>query len=224
MSSGVRHFASRAADWKTSQNLADDVQPTGLANVGPVLEKYRQYLLAIAMAELPARLAGKVGASDIVQESILKGCQNYGSFQGSSPEQLAAWLRAILLNHLANVTKAYSTGMREVTREQPADSRIAASGQLSPSQELVSRELRDQLNAALNRLPAEWRQVFTWRHQENLSFAEIGLRLGKSEDTARRAWARAIRTMQRELQLNESRAESRSIQQVTCLLAIADWR
>src|SRR5262245_28433940 len=85
----------------------------GVARVGDLLETCRPYLLAIALAELPGELHGKVGASDVVQETLVRGMQGFGEFQGKSPEELARWLRKILLNHLANVVKAYRTEKRQ---------------------------------------------------------------------------------------------------------------
>src|SRR6187399_2555276 len=97
-------------------------------HLGPLLEKYRQYLLAIAMAELPNQLAAKVGASDVVQETILRGYEHFGAFEGRSTEQLTLWLRSILRNYLHNLVKAYGSDKRDVRREQSVDDRIAQLG------------------------------------------------------------------------------------------------
>src|SRR5262245_43210456 len=46
----------------------------GVCNAaGPLLEAYRPYLLAIANSELPDGLNGKMGASDVVQDTLVKG-------------------------------------------------------------------------------------------------------------------------------------------------------
>lgn len=169
------------------------------ADLGMLFERYRPYLLAIALQELPARLGGKVGASDIVQESLLKSCEQFASFQGNTPEELAGWLRKILVNHLANVAEAYGAQKRQVERERPADSGIAELGRLSPSGEVLSREQWELLNGALLRLPDYFREVILLRHRENLSFVEIGRLLNKGEDAVRKTWARAIQRLQEEL-------------------------
>lgn len=203
MDNGDKDCIRLSADASFDQELAAarDGSPDHLA---PLLEKYRPYLLAIAMAELPAQLGGKVGASDLVQETILRGYQHFGGFEGHSPEQLTAWLRSILLNYLHNVINAYGSEKRDVSREQPADSQIVEVGLASPIQWLVSKEQKELFTRALSRLPEELCRVIQMRHQENLSFAEIGRRLVKSEDTARRLWARAVRQLQFELQAYES--------------------
>jgi RNA polymerase sigma-70 factor, ECF subfamily len=163
-------------------------------------------LLAIAQQETPQQLAGKLGASDLVQDAIVKGYEQFQSFEGTSREQLTCWLRQILLNHVRNVAKAYGAGKRDVAREQPVDSGMVQLGGLSPSRELMSRERQELFQGALLRLPEELRRVIELRHRENLSFAEIGRLLARSEDTGRRLWARAIRQLQIELVHDESRA------------------
>jgi RNA polymerase sigma-70 factor (ECF subfamily) len=170
------------------------------ARIGQLLDDCRPYLLAIAQAELPSDLHGKLGASDLVQESISRGLEHFATFNGHTPEELAGWLRQILLNHHANVRKSFATEKRRVERECPADSGLADPLQFSPSREALSREEWDRLEAALAKLSDEQQQVIRLRHRENLSFAEIGERLQKSEDAAGKIWARAIEKLQRELQ------------------------
>lgn len=168
-------------------------------NIGELLQSCRPYLLAIAMAELPGDLQGKLGTSDLVQETLVKGVERFGTFQGGTPEELAGWLRRILLNQLANVVKAYGTEKRWVVREQAADSALADAQQLSPSGAALSREEWDLLQDALGRLSGEAREVILMRHRGNLTFAQIGANLGKSEDAVSKIWARGIDSLQREL-------------------------
>jgi RNA polymerase sigma-70 factor (ECF subfamily) len=174
--------------------------------VGSLLERYRPYLLAIACQESQPGLAGKVGASDLVQDTILRGYEHFGSFEGTTREQLARWLRQILLNHARNAAKSFAAEKRDVAREQPLDSRINLDCGASPSGEVLAGERHELLQIALGRLPPELRLVIELRHREDLSFADIARRIAKSEDTARRLWARAIRQLQLAMQPAESRA------------------
>jgi RNA polymerase sigma-70 factor, ECF subfamily len=193
-----------AAEFEHELLLARDGQ---LQRLGPLLERYRPFLLAIAGQEVGPELAGKVGASDLVQDTLVRGVEHFGSFEGATPEQLAGWLRQILVNHARNVAKAYGTEKRDVAREEPIDSRLAFHTGTSPSRELLAQERAEQFQSALSRLPEELRQVIELRHRENLSFAEIGFRLATSEDTVRRTWARAVAWLQSELAHQESSGE-----------------
>lgn len=202
MSNGATQSSSPPRESSFEEELAA-ARAGSSAKVGRLLERYRQYLLAIAAAELPQPLAGKVGASDLVQETLVRGYEHFGKFAGHSPEQLGAWLRQILLNHLTNVARSYQGQKRNLQREEELDSQIAFQEESTASQKLASTEQQDLLARGLNRLPEELRWVLEMRHRENLSFGEIALRLGKSEDTARRLWARAVEQLRRELKSHE---------------------
>ena len=166
---------------------------------GQLLNEFRPYLLAIASAELPDVLSGKMGASDIVQDAILKGFENFPQFRGSTREELSGWLRTILLRLMANARKGYLAQKRDMDLEVLADSRLAHPQQESPSKVISGREEQVVLEHAMSLLSEDSRQAITLRHRDNLSFAEIGIRLGKSEDAARKTWARAVEQLKQVL-------------------------
>jgi RNA polymerase sigma-70 factor (ECF subfamily) len=168
-------------------------------DIGALLDHYRGYLLSIARQETPEEIRGKVGTSDLVQETIIRGFGQFGSFEGKTPEQLACWLRQILLNHVRNVAKSYRTVKRDITREQPIDEWMRSKERPSPSEDLISQERFNLMCEALAKLPKELQRVIEMRHREDCSFAEIARELKKSEDTARRTWAAAVQQLQQEL-------------------------
>jgi RNA polymerase sigma-70 factor (ECF subfamily) len=161
-----------------------------------LLETFRPYLAAIARDVLPADLGGKVGASDVVQETIIKGYERFAQFQGTTREEFARWLRAILRNHIANVIEAYNVQKRDVSREQPGNSGVADATCFSPSGAALSREEQERLNAALASLPAVSQTVILLRHRDDYTFAEIGAAIDKSEEAARKIWTRAVERLQ----------------------------
>jgi RNA polymerase sigma-70 factor (ECF subfamily) len=187
-----------------AQSVAQARQGTS-EELGQLLEEFRPYLLAIANAEFPRGLAGKLGPSDLVQMTLAKGHGRFADFRGSTPEELAHWLRRILRNRLKSATRDFAREKRDHSREQQADSALVHPRQLSPSAEALSREERELLNRALERLPDVYRQAIELRHAGNLTFQELGQRLGRSEEAARKLWARAVRQLQKELGIDASR-------------------
>ena len=171
--------------------------------LGRALEGCRQYLLAVARHALPPDLQGKVGASDLVQETLLKAQQEFGRFDGAGESQLLAWLRAILLNNVANCTRRFATDMRDVGREVALaieDSHEVLAGYVpapgpSPSEAFLERERDAALEQALGRLSEQAREVVRLHNQEDLSFEEIARRTGPSADAVRKTWVRALRQL-----------------------------
>ena len=194
----MNHMAGKNLQAEIPRGCPDE--RVGLASL---LEQFRPYLLAIAQVETPRQLAGKVAPSDLVQESMLRAWEHFPSFAGASREQLAGWLRKILLNHLRNTVKAYGTEKRELNREQPADSQIAAPREETPSQVIVLRERHEIFQDSLARLPNELGSVIELRHRDDLTFVEIGRIIGKTKFAVRRLWMRAIQQLRQELK-NES--------------------
>lgn len=173
--------------------------------LGQVLELCRRYLLQIANAELDPHLQAKLGASDVVQETFLEAQRIFDRFDGNSPDELRAWLRAILLNKVSDQDRHFrGTAKRDLAKEVVLGT--SAVGPLepqvptpTPSNVMMQQERAVALTAALDRLPSHYRQVIVWRQIEDLSFEEMADRLDRSVDAVRKLWWRAIQQLQEEL-------------------------
>jgi RNA polymerase sigma-70 factor (ECF subfamily) len=175
--------------------------------LGKALEACRRYLLLIAEEQLTPELRAKGGASDLVQETFLEAQRDFPQFHGSTQAELLAWLRRVLLNNLGSFTRHFcATDKRAVAREValPGDGSSAdAIGELaapppSPCDVAIAREQIEGLRQALVRLPEDYRQVILLRYEGGHSFEEIGRRLGRSPDAARKLWTRAVEHLQDE--------------------------
>jgi RNA polymerase sigma-70 factor (ECF subfamily) len=182
---------------------------SGLSDAaGSLLERYRDYLLLIANAETPSDIRAKVGASDLVQQSIAEAWQSLDQFNGNTEGELRAWLRNILLNNVRDTTRGFCfTAKRETAREiplSPNDSSDAwggaiASADPSPSKLAAANEELALVREALGRLPNHYAQVIRLRNLEYLGFEEIAARMDLGRDQARKLWERAVRRLAREL-------------------------
>jgi RNA polymerase sigma-70 factor (ECF subfamily) len=162
----------------------------------------------VANEEFDPDLQHKLGPSDVVQETFLDAQRDFQQFEGKTEQELLAWLRRILFNNLADARRRYhGAGKRDVAREVPLTD--APAEQLrdsiaretdTPRTRLHALEQTETVRRALDQLPEASRRVIEWRNFELLSFAEIGRRLGKSENAARKAWARAIEQLKRTLE------------------------
>jgi RNA polymerase sigma-70 factor (ECF subfamily) len=69
----------------------------------------------------------------------------------------------------------------------------------SPSSHAAAHEDAAALQAALARLPEEYRRVLLLRHDEGRPFEEIGQLMDRTANAARKLWARALERLQQEL-------------------------
>jgi RNA polymerase sigma-70 factor (ECF subfamily) len=173
-----------------------------------VLETFRGYLLLVAGRELDPELLAKGGASDLVQETFLEAHRDFGLFQGNSADELRAWLRRLLLNNVANFTRQYrQRAKREVGREVPLEAGGSshergaglAGDTLSPSGEALAQEQAQALARAIERLPPDYRRVLALRHEQQLTFAQIGQQMQRTANAARMLWLRAVERLQKEM-------------------------
>jgi RNA polymerase sigma-70 factor (ECF subfamily) len=174
--------------------------------LGQLLEVCRPYLLLVASQELPPDLRGKIGASDLVQETCLRAHTSFDDFRDAGLPELVAWLRRILLNSVVDLKRRYcATGKRQLSREVSSPIGVAAESLNlpapgpSPSSAIGAAEQDAALRDALERLPEQYRQVVLWRNYERLPFEEIGGRLGRSAEAARKLWVRAVEQLQESL-------------------------
>jgi RNA polymerase sigma-70 factor (ECF subfamily) len=176
--------------------------------LGRLLDGYRGYLLQIAQEELDPILRAKAGASDVVQETFLEAQRDFIQFHGGSEAEFRAWLRQMLLHNLANLVRHFrDAAKRQIGREvglPEADSSGGAGGGPAanfptPSVQAMAHEKAEAVRKALERLPEDYRQVLLLRYEEEQSFDEIGRRMNRTANAARKLWARAVGRLQQEL-------------------------
>jgi RNA polymerase sigma-70 factor (ECF subfamily) len=198
----MAEHANDAGQWLTAARAGSSEA------LGQALEACRLYLLAIADKELATHLRAKGGASDLVQETFVDAQKLFPRFHGHTENELLAWLRELLLHNLADFNRRYlGTGKRKLSREvslSPDSSsgepalQLPADG-LTPSTKAMAPEQAAALDRALEGLPPEYREVLRMRYEEDLSFEEIGQRMERSANAARKLWLRAVQRLQQQL-------------------------
>jgi RNA polymerase sigma-70 factor (ECF subfamily) len=171
-----------------------------------LFERFRPYLLLIAEQELDSALRPKMGASDLVQQTLWKAWRGRAEFRGADEAALRAWLRQILLNSLADEVQRYSVEKRQLSRELRIDDdsrfpggRPIAAQTPTGSDVMIAQEEQAAVCAALVRLPDVYRDVIEWRNRDRLSFEEIGKKLDRSADASRLLWYRALNRLELEM-------------------------
>ena len=175
-----------------------------------LLEVYRNYLWTIATEELEPALAAKISPKDVIQDVIFKAHIGFGTFHSHTVDELTAWLRTLLKNHLSDLRRRYTdTQMRQLKREvsiQDLDShnfleQLATDVSQNPAEMLAKLDDKFLIEKAVSQLEPHHQQVVRWR-LEGLDTAEIGGRLGMSSHQVRALWQRTLNKL-RQLLLPE---------------------
>jgi RNA polymerase sigma-70 factor, ECF subfamily len=171
--------------------------------LGDLLELYRGYLSLLARLQLGRRLQGKADPADLVQETFLEAHQNWTRFRGTTEAELLSWLRRILGTQVADLLRRFLGSQRrdvrlerELAAELDRSSQDLDGGLLakqdSPSQQVAQREQGVLLANMLAQLPPDYREVLILRHLEGLSFPEVAQRMGRTLDSVKCLWTRAL--------------------------------
>lgn len=186
-------------DRHAMQRLLDHAR-IDVRSLTELLEVYRNYLWTIAKEELDPALAAKISPKDIVQDVVVKAHFGFGTFHSHTIDELTAWLRTLLKNHLSDLRRRYTdTQMRQLKREvsiQDLDSRnfleqLATDQSHNPAELLAKLDDRIQIEAAVAQLEPHYQQIVRWR-LEGLGNDDIGSRLNISAHRVRALWQRAL--------------------------------
>jgi RNA polymerase sigma-70 factor (ECF subfamily) len=129
------------------------------------------------------RMLGAGDAQDACQDVWVKVWQSINGFRGDSA--FSTWLYRITINTCLNAReralRRETLELREELPYLPAPS----GGEHDPEATTLSRERKDELVAALQRIRAEHRAALVLRHLEGLSYREISDILEVPEGTAK---------------------------------------
>ena len=155
--------------------------------------RYAPRLLSYIRLKIGGTLREKLESRDILQATLLKSYQHLGAFRGADGRALMAWLARIADREIVDRADYHGRQRRAAAAETPLDDRSEIAARLrSALSQVIVNERTAQLEAAIASLSDAHREVILLRKFEDLSFAEIADRLGKSEDACRMLFARAM--------------------------------
>lgn len=124
-------------------------------------------------------------AEEITQEAFFKALKSLDSFQGQC--KLYVWLCQIAKNTYLSYLKKH----KEPEKEETLTSSL--------EEMMMDKESVFLIHQALHNLPEPYKEVFSLRVLGELSFRQIGLLFGKTENWARVTYHRARLTIKEEL-------------------------
>lgn len=162
----------------------------GGENVTDLENVYREHSAAVYRFLL-AKTGSASTAEELTQETFYQAVKNIDRFDGSS--KITTWLFGIAKN----------VWMNEYRRRQKTPSPLPETEPIpTPSAEdtVLSKMGREEILAAVHRIPEPGRELLYLRLLGSLSFAEIGAVMGKTENWSRVTYYRAKQQLIKEIQ------------------------
>jgi RNA polymerase sigma-70 factor, ECF subfamily len=171
--------------------MRESIPPAPLStDLGDRLPRFRGYLRLLARSHLANDFDGKLDPSDIVQQTMLEAYDQRKRFEGND-DQLAAWLRQILVHNVADGLRALARQCRDARRERSLDAAIddsfvkvhewLAAEQTSPSEHAMRSEQLLGLADALDELPSAQREAIILHHIHGWTLARTAQHLCRGE-------------------------------------------
>lgn len=171
------------------------------AALAELFAKHRDRLRRMVQLRLDHRLAGRVSASDVLQEAYIDAVKRIDHYFAKPDQSFFGWLRLVVGQRLADVHREHLAQKRDAAAEVPidrggADSACLAAcllgGGTSPSNAAARGESVVQLEAALEQMDPLDREVLALRHFEELGNAETAALLGIQPAAASKRYVRAL--------------------------------
>jgi len=149
--------------------------------------------------------------SDVTQDAELGAYQEFKRFTGSSAGEWKKWLKRILVSRFEDMRRKAESQKRNESGHLHLDAPEAQhqpASQRSPSQFTAHQEEWRRLLTHLSQLPDAQGEALSLYHLEELSFAAIAERMGKSQTAVESLIQRGVRTLRD--RMTEQRSEEPS--------------
>jgi RNA polymerase sigma-70 factor (ECF subfamily) len=167
--------------------------------------RYRERLRRMVAVRLDPRLAGRVAASDVLQEAYIDALKRFPHYFEKPDQPFFGWLRLVVGQRIADVHREHlEARKRDARQEVSIENRVPAAassvclaaclaGRLtSPSHAAARNEWAAKLETALDELDPLDREVLALRHFEELSNTETADILGIQPSAASKRYVRAL--------------------------------
>jgi RNA polymerase sigma-70 factor (ECF subfamily) len=173
------------------------------AALAELFDRHRGKLRRMVQLRLDGRLAGRVSASDVLQEAYIDALKRVDHYFAKPDQPFFGWLRLVVGQRLADVHREHLAQKRNAGKDVSihpggpgTDSACLAAclvGNLSsPSGAAAKNEAFAKLEAALDQMDPLDREVLMLRHFEELSNAEVAALLGLQPPAASKRYVRAL--------------------------------
>jgi RNA polymerase sigma-70 factor (ECF subfamily) len=181
-----------------------------------LLQQHLPALRAFVRLRMSPLLRARESAEDLVQSTCAEFLLGLDGFDYRGEEAFRGWLYTAVLNTLRQHERSLRAQKRDARREVAVDETgdgyllpVAAvyARALSPTQELMAAERVQQLEAAFDALPDDYREVLTLSRIARMRRAAIAEQMGRTEASVRSLLNRALAALA--LRLERVRAEGR---------------
>jgi RNA polymerase sigma-70 factor (ECF subfamily) len=177
----------------------------GQAALASAFMDHRGRLRRMVELRLDRRVAGRVDASDVLQEAFLDASRQWDDYLARPPMSLFVWLRFLTGQRLMAIHRQHLGAQKRDAKQEVALGRpaipqadsMSLAGRLlgqitSPSMAAMRIETQARLQQLVDRLEPLDREILALRHYEELTNQEAAEELGITPAAASKRYIRAL--------------------------------
>lgn len=190
-----------------SHSTIVNLKVSGIAELTRLFDQFRQQIREMIRLRIDRRLAARLDASDIVQETYLRACQGLENYLRDPQVPPLIWIRTLGKQLVAETHRKQFREIRSPRREQEWQThengdfmQLIAESTDSIRSQLARHELLQKVHQNIAYLSELDREVILMRHMEGLEMSEIAEVLEVPLETAKKRYQRAIQRFREMLQ------------------------
>lgn len=169
---------------ESERQLIEGIQSGDREALRRLYERFSRFAMGVALRYVPER----EDALDVVHDSFVIILTSINSFEYRGEGSLRNWVSKIVSHHAIDWIKKHE--QLSFSDQMPDE--------IEEDEEAVIEDIpKNLLNEMIGRLPLRYRVVINLRAFEELSYKDIALRLGISENTSVTLFSRAKRKLEK---------------------------
>lgn len=195
----------------TRMQRLSDAASNSAASLEELLSCARPRLMRLVQVRMPAQMASRLDAEDIVQETLVSAAKRFEDYQRDAKVPVYVWLRGLAIERLIDAERRHlGAAKRAVSRELAQQQWLSqssvdvlhrwAADTKSPSQVVSDRQRSQDLKNALEQLPEKYREILIVRFFESMTLAEAAAALGVTVANAKVMQFRGLQLLESVIQ------------------------
>ncbi|MGB7326554.1 MAG: sigma-70 family RNA polymerase sigma factor [Rubripirellula sp.] len=192
--------------------------------VNTLLERHRAPIRRLVEMRLDRKVQRRVDVSDVVQDVMIEANNRLGKYLDDPAMAFHLWLRQIAWDRIIDTYRRHRvSAKRNMDREQPMSVPAGSDHStmelaiqlcdpaLTPAAAATQREIASQVEAAIEQLGDQDREIIMMRHYEHLTNLEIAQVMKLNPPAASMRYLRAVRRLRELLEdqsINPNASES----------------
>lgn len=190
-----------------THSVIQNLQTFGIGELTRIFDQFRQQIRGMIQLRVDRRLAARLDASDIVQETYLRACQGLDNYLRNPQVPPMVWIRQLGKQLVAETHRKQFREVRSPCREldwqmhEHGDfMQLISESSDSIRSTIARQELVQRVQENIGALSELDREVIIMRHMEGLELQEIADSLEISREAAKKRYQRAIQRFRQLLQ------------------------